>query len=189
MESELLAKRRKSLEEEFFAKENARLRAELQARREREAAREALRTAGVTSPALCDRLIDMGIDAEAVAALALVPLVAVAWADGAIQEREREAILHGARDAGLPQDGPAYQLLQGWLTHAPGQHLLDLWADYVRCLSAELDPERRREFRDQLLGRTRKIAEAAGGFLGLFSKISAREQAVLDQLERAFQTT
>lgn len=189
MESELLAKRRKSLEEEFFAKENERLRAELQARREREAARESLRQAGITSASLCDRLLDVGIDAEAVAALALVPLVAVAWADGELHEREREAVLHAARDAGLRQDGAAYQLLQGWLTHAPDAHLLELWGDYVRSLCAELDAERRREFREQLLGRTRNIAEAAGGFLGLGSKISARERAVLDRLEQAFQTT
>lgn len=186
MESELLAKRRKSLEEEFFAKENARLRRELQTRRERESAREALRIAGITSEPLCDRLLDMGIDAEAVAALALVPLVAVAWADGEIHEREREAILHAARDAGLPENRPAYQLIEGWLTHAPDTHLLELWADYVRCLCAELEPARQREFRDELLGRTRAIAEAAGGFLGLTSKISAKEQAVLDRLAGAF---
>jgi len=186
VEDKGLAERRKSLEEDFFAKENERLRVELRDRRERESLKAGLRLAGITSDPLLDRLIDLGIAGEAVAALGLVPLVAVAWADGTVDDRERDAVLRAARDAGLAEDQPGFQLLRGWLAHAPEAHLLEVWGEYVRALCAELEPDRQREFREQLLGRTRAVAEAAGGFLGLTSKISAREQAVIAELERAF---
>jgi hypothetical protein len=40
--------------------------------------------------------------------------------------------------------------------------------------------------KQDLLGRARGVAEAAGGFLGLGKRISSAEQAVLTELEQAF---
>jgi hypothetical protein len=40
--------------------------------------------------------------------------------------------------------------------------------------------------KQDLLGRARVVAEAAGGFLGLGTRISSAEQAVLTELEQAF---
>ena len=37
------------------------------------------------------------------------------------------------------------------------------------------------------LSRARQVAEAAGGFLGLTSKISGKEEAMLKKLESVFQ--
>jgi hypothetical protein len=36
------------------------------------------------------------------------------------------------------------------------------------------------------MGRAASVAQSAGGILGLGSKVSAKEQAVLDELESAF---
>jgi hypothetical protein len=185
MENELLADRRKALEEEFFRKENERQRAALQARKKRDESKAALRETGIGDDALIDRLLDLGVDAEAVVALELAPLVAVAWADGTLDDRERDAVLRAARHAGVTDDQPASSLLQGWLRQPPAPHLLETWAAYVRDLCAQMTPEARRTFREQLLGRTRAVAEAAGGFLGV-GRVSAKEQAVLAELERAF---
>jgi hypothetical protein len=80
-----------------------------------------------------------------------------------------------ARSARVGRDGGA----------AAAPHLLETWATYVRDLCAQMTPEARRTFREQLLGRTRAVAEAAGGFLGV-GRVSAKEQAVLAELERAF---
>src|SRR4029450_10355631 len=97
MENELLADRRKALEEEFFRKENERQRAALQARKKRDESKAALRETGIGDDALIDRLLDLGVAAEAVVALELAPLVAVAWADGTLDDRERAAVLRAAR--------------------------------------------------------------------------------------------
>jgi hypothetical protein len=186
VESKILEERRHSLEEEFFRKEDERKRQALRARRAREEMHEALRHAGVGSDALRDRLVDEGIGPEAIAALELVPLIAVAWADGHLDDRERAAVLRAARDTGVSEDQAALGVLEGWLASRPAPALLEAWEAYVRELCAPMDVPAKREFRDQLLGRTREVAQAAGSFLGLTSGISAREQAVLERLERAF---
>ncbi len=186
MESKILEDRRHSLEEEFFRKQSEQQRDALKQRKAREDTHEALRAAGVSSAAVRDRLIDAGIDAEAVAGLELVPLIAVAWADDHLDTRERDAVLRAARDSGLTTDQPAHALLQGWLEQAPAPALLDAWEAYIRELCGAMDAAAAREFRDQLLGRTRDVARAAGSLLGITSGISAREQAVLDRLTRAF---
>jgi hypothetical protein len=49
-----------------------------------------------------------------------------------------------------------------------------------------MTPSERQPLRDAVLRQAREVAEAAGGFLGLGSKVSASEQAVLDDLARAF---
>jgi len=43
----------------------------------------------------------------------------------------------------------------------------------------------RTEMRERVLGRARSVAEAAGGFLGLGSKVSEAEEQVLDELDLA----
>ncbi len=42
--------------------------------------------------------------------LSLVPLIAVAWADGEIQDNERTAILQGAHGKGLEEGTAGYEL-------------------------------------------------------------------------------
>ena len=42
-------------------------------------------------------------------ALALIPLVEVAWADESMDDREKEAILAAAADEGLDEQDPSYQ--------------------------------------------------------------------------------
>ena len=54
------------------------------------------------------------------------------------------------------------------------------------ALSAHLDQSSRGALKNELLGRARTVAEAAGGFLGLGNKISAEEARVLDELAAAF---
>ncbi len=56
----------------------------------------------------------------------------------------------------------------------------------VSALSASMDPSERNALRDSVMGKARMVAEAAGGFLGLGNKVSAEEQAVLDELAGVF---
>jgi hypothetical protein len=64
--------------------------------------------------------------------------------------------------------------------------LLAAWKAYVAGLSRTLDVHAKAALKQDLLGRARVIAEAAGGILGLGKRISSAEQAVLTELEQAF---
>lgn len=180
--------RRNELEEKFFREKDAEL---IRAMREKTATmerRKALSEAsGIEHEELLDELHQLEISAETLAALSLVPLVAVAWADGKLDEKEREAVLASATQIGLKDGHPGYDLLEAWLKQKPEKKLASIWHDYIKALCEILSPEAKAELQEDLLGRTRAVAEATGGILGLGSKISKPEQAVLDELGRAFQ--
>ena len=79
----------RALEEAFFAKDNARLLKQMREKKQREELREVVQ---IKDEAFLDRLIELGINPETVLALTLVPLTAVAWADGILEDRERYAV-------------------------------------------------------------------------------------------------
>jgi hypothetical protein len=184
----VLEDRRRSLEEAFFKKEHERLRDRLRQKQEHEEAREALAEAsGLDDQDLLARLAGLGIRAETLAALTLIPLVEVAWADGKIEPRERDAVLRGAESSGIGKDSPSYGLLEIWTRDRPAPELLDSWEAYIRALAKELSADQKWHLEEKVLGRARAVAEATGGFLGLGSKVSAEEEAVLQELAKAFQ--
>lgn len=186
MSKDFLEDRRHALEEAFFAQHNEAL---LRRLREADAAASRRQTiaaaSGITDDAVLDRLMDLGIGSETVAALSVVPLVVVAWADGSIDERERAAILSGAADAGIDKDSPGYEVLGQWLRQPPPPGLLAAWEAYIGAVADTLDRPARRTLRDDLLSRARRVAEAAGGFLGVGRMVSPAENAALKQLEAA----
>ncbi|MGG5886389.1 hypothetical protein ACLF3G_04560 [Falsiroseomonas sp. HC035] len=187
MSHEFLDDRRRALEEAFFAQQT-----EAWRRQQREAAeamtkREALEAAsGITDTAVLDRLLALGLDGSSLAALSVVPLVLVAWADGSLDAKERAALLAAAAEAGVSPQGAGYQALTQWLTAPPSPVLLDAWTDYVRASAARLDAPARAALQAEILGRARRVAMAAGGFLGLVDPVSPAESAVLAKLEAAF---
>lgn len=180
MRGDFLDERRRALEEAFFARHNdeliRRLRAGDPGRTEKERLAE---VSGLHDDALLERLVALGIRGATFAALSLVPLVAVAWSDGTLGERQREAILGAARGAGLGPEGE--QLLSGWLSRPPPPELLPAWTDYVHALG----PEARAVLRRQVMDRATGVAESANGLVGLFNGISPSERAVLDRLNAA----
>ena len=139
----------------------------------------------VDDDGLIDHLIDLGLEPHTVLALQLVPLAAIAWADGTIEPREREAVLKAAAAQGVPPDSVAGKILDSWLMQRPSAELVDAWKRQMRALWPSLSQKERDEIRVAARERARSVAEAAGGFLGLTSKISPQEKAVLDELERA----
>lgn len=178
---------RQSLERAFFPDEAAELRERLRLREAELAAVPALREAsGIADDTLLRRLAGLGIRVETLAALTMIPIVEVAWADGTMDAREREAILAGAESVGIEPESPSHGLLRIWTEDRPAPDLAAAWRDYVAALGAELDLAERGRLRERLLGRARGVARAAGGFLGL-GAVSAEEQRVLEQLERAFE--
>lgn len=185
--SGVLSDRQKALEEEFFRKENQRLIAELRLKRLTDEAKAEMRdVTGIYDEVVLDKLVELGIGTETLAAMTLVPLVEVAWADGKMEEKERAAILRGASEQGVADGSPSYALLQDWLDRRPPPRLLAAWREYVGALCDEMLPEQRRALKTDVLARARAVAEAAGGFLGLGNKVSREEEQVYRVLESAF---
>ncbi|MAE97231.1 MAG: hypothetical protein CL910_21480 [Deltaproteobacteria bacterium] len=143
---------------------------------------------GLTDLQLVDRLVGLGIRPSTLTALALVPLIEVAWADGHMDAKEREAILAGARATGLEPESPSYRLLRIWTRERPAPALVEAWQDFVRETVGELSEGEREQFRARLMERATDVASAAGGILGLTSKISRSERRVLAELDRSFES-
>jgi hypothetical protein len=185
--SESMDQRRRALEDAFFAEQDRKLRDKLVAADQTAARRTALtETSGITDPQVLDRLMALDIGPETLAALSLVPLVLVAWADGTIEDKERTAVLKAAAEGHVAQGSTGYELLAGWLKQPPPAALFETWSHYTKAVAAPLDAAHRAGLRDELLGRAKRVAESAGAFLGLGTAVSAAEAAVLRKLEAAF---
>jgi hypothetical protein len=78
-------------------------------------------------------------------------------------------------------------LLVEWLRQRPSAQVVEHWRQYVGAASRDLSPPEREQLRTGVLRLAEDVAKAAGGFLGLGSKISKQEQAVLDEISQAFE--
>jgi hypothetical protein len=180
----ILGDRGRSLEDEFFRREDQRLVAKLKELKEAEATRESLtKASGISDPAVLDRLLKLGIRAETIAALAVVPLAEVAWADGSLDTKERRAI---AERSGVTKGSAAESLLEAWLDRRPDPSLLTAWTEMVKGMKAQLSPEDAQRLKTGLLERARAVADASGGMFGIGSKVSKAEEDMLKKLEAAF---
>jgi hypothetical protein len=183
-----LDKRTKELEDAFFLKQDQKLIEELRKMKALEETKENLRQAScIHDDRILEKLVELDIQAEMVAALTAVPLIEVAWADGQVDDKEREAILNAAGESGIELSSNCHSLLTQWLTHKPDPKLMEAWTHYIEGLCAAMKEEDRERLKKDLLDRARRVAEASGGFLGLASKISAQERNMLKQLEQAFE--
>lgn len=181
-----LEERGRALENQFYEKENQQKLAAMKEKLESQETREELRKAsGMSDDAVLDRLVALGLKANTIAALSLVPLIAVAWADGMIQENERSAILQGAHGKGLEQGSDGYELLQTWLSKKPDEQLFEAWESYIKALASQLNDEQNRLLKNQIVGFAKLVATSAGGILG-FGKVSGTEEKVLNRIEAAF---
>jgi hypothetical protein len=187
MSQDKIHERGQSMEEEFFRREDEKLVAKLRAAQAKENARDALsRVTGITSAKVLDELGDLGITSEKVAALSVYPLVEVAWADGEIDAKERAAVLAYAADHGIARGSAENALLEAWIDKKPPMQFGAAWARLVHGLCESLPPAEVETLRSKLLDRARGVAGASGGVLGIGSKVSKAESAVLEKLERAF---
>ena len=187
-DQKILGERGRALEEEFFRKEDQRLTAKLRELKAKEASREELsRISGIKNTAILDRLVELGIHAETLVALSIVPLAEVAWADGAIDAKEEQAILDGAAKAGVTPGSTSHDLLKSWLERRPEPRLLTAWIHMVQGINENLTAEQVEALRAGLVERVQAVARASGGVLGV-SKVSSAEAEMIRQLESAFRT-
>ncbi len=188
MTDDFLADRRNALVDEFFKKEEAKkltkYRMELAAQKTRE---ELRRASAISDEGLLDQLTKIGLSADTLTALALAPLVHVAWADGKLQSKERDAILRAAASKGVDGNAPAAHLLNAWLSEAPKppDALFATWKAYIGALKKVLEPDQLLRLETQVVGFAKEVAAAAGGFLGV-GAVSSSEKRALGEIEAAF---
>lgn len=181
---EILRDRGRSLEDEFFRRQDKRLLERLAELNVARATREELaKASGITDPAVLDKLTQLGIRAQTVAALSLVPLVEVAWADGSLDAKERRAIVERAEVA---PDSTAGSLLEAWLDRRPDPELLNAWTLMIHAMAEQLPAADVARLKVGLLDRAHAVAGATGGLFGVGSRVSASEAAMLARLEAAF---
>jgi hypothetical protein len=137
---------------------------------------------GISDEGMLRILTDLDIETSVLTALSLVPLVEVAWADGRMNPEERAAILDASGDHGISPDSSAHALLASWLEHLPRPELFEAWRSYIEAVFEPLTPGERQELRTGLVERARRVAEAAGGILGV-GAISGSERLVLARLD------
>lgn len=175
--------RRQALEDEFFHRVDEKLLKAMRAKTAAESSRKQLEAeTGITDTELLDELLAAGTSAKSVAAISLVPLVLVAWADGKVESEEREQILQSARDQGIAIDTPAATLLEHWLSSKPKRQLGETWKHFITAVISQMGVESRKTLRNDLIARATAVARASGGVLG-FGKISSEQRRVLSELE------
>jgi hypothetical protein len=178
--------RRRALEDSFFHDRDKLLLEKMKMELETiEAHKHLAHVSGILDEQVLANLVKAGVRAETLAAITLIPLVEVAWADGAMSDEEREAVLKAAAETGINPGSAAHGLLEQWLRVRPDVRIKASWKEYVRELAKMMPADAIATMRENLIGRARRVAEATGGFLGLTSKISQVEQAALDEFERA----
>lgn len=177
-----------TLEDVFFMQRDQEL---LRARQEMAkiaATKEALSSAsGITDDGTLSVLMNAEIRPETLAALMLVPLIEVAWADGEIQPKELDAIMRSAEEHGVGKGSPAHMMLTKWLRNRPPKEMIGSWVGYIDGLRRRLRPEELALMQHALLDSAGAVAAAAGGFLGLTDPVSANERKILDLMRSAFE--
>ena len=180
--------RRHHLEDAFFSSRDAKLIEQLQLMEKMKESKEALRkVSNIKNEAVLEKLVSLDVRPEMLVPLAMVPLLEIVWADGTVDDEEREAILKAVVDAGFDKSSVNYAVIENWLTHRPPAKLLSVWLHYTQGLCENLSGKEKKDFCKELVDQATAVAESSGGFLGLGNKISKAEQKVIDTLKTAFE--
>ena len=185
MTDDALGDRGKALENAFFKAEELNRIEKLKESADRSKKIDSLRSAsGIKNIELLEHLLDLNLTSDTLAAVSLVPLIHVAWADGDVDDKEKDAILKSASEKGVDKSTDAYELLGNWLTKEPG-NIFDIWKEYVSELISGWNDTKKEELGRDVLERAKEIAEAAGGIMGI-GATSKEEAHALNQIKSVF---
>ena len=176
-----LGVRRGGNEESYFRLRDAALVQKMRARLEqREAASAIAKHGEVDDPEIAAAFVGLGITLETLPIVHLVPLIAVAWADGEMQTLERDLLRKAAASRGL--DGAAMELFKSMLKKAPSTELLDASIDYIKHVLAALPADQAERAHADFKNLSWRIADASGGFLGWIGRVEQEEREILQEL-------
>jgi len=178
----------KSLEADYFNRQERELLEKLRLKGQRERARKELAEAtGVSDEKTLNELLELGFDRSTVSLLHLVPLVEVAWAEGFITDRERALIVEAAAARGVSEGAAGWELVTGWLDHRPEEAFFRTATSVIAAMLDSLEPVPRQSSQKDLLELCSLVAGASGGILGFGNKVSQSEQALIERITRELQ--
>jgi hypothetical protein len=186
MDKDIFKERERSLEEGYFRQHEAKLIEKLRERAKVDEIVEALAVKLQTDdPALLRRIMALGVTLDTGAAFLLAPLVQVAWAEGAVTDREREKVLRIATERGVDSSSPAYTQLQEWLRTRPADAVFDAAIETIKTGLSVLTPAERADRVKRIVNTCREVASTSGGLgrlLGLGTGVSSEEESILDAM-------
>ena len=172
--------RGRALEEAFFQKRDQELLEKMRGELESfEESRKLAHVSGIVQDQVLMNLVKAGIKAQTLAAVTTIPMVEVAWCDGAVNAAERSAILNAAANMGIKPGTAPHDLLERWLVDRPDSRIVAAWKEYVQELAKLMPKDTIEAMHKNVIDRCVKVAEAAGGFVGIH-RISKIEQATID---------
>lgn len=123
----------------------------------------------------------LGVDEHSWPAVAFLPLVQVAWADGEVQDAERAHIGRLLDAAALPGDGA--ELVRSWLNHRPSRGFFGRGHVVLDALARRGGLGDGAMAADDIVSACEAVAKAAGGLLGGVGAVEPRERTVLAEVK------
>jgi hypothetical protein len=186
MDKDMFKERERSLEEEYVRRHEAKLLEKLRERGKLEEIAAALAAKlQVDNPELLRRIVALGVTLDTGAAFMLAPLVQIAWAEGAVTDRERETVLRLAEERGVEKGSPAHAQLLEWLRVRPADEFFGAAVEAIKAGLMVLSPEERADRVKRIVEACHQVAAASGGLsrlLGLGTGVSGEEESILDTI-------
>ncbi len=153
-------------EERYFRERDAEKREALRKKMAKEGAdvEERRKIAATTGAdmSVVDRIKALGFDGDSARIFDLMPLVAVAWADGKIQKGERAKILGLLDSRGITEDSEAFSTMASMLEQRPDDTFMRETMDALRDVVGD-EHDKTASIVDLCI----EVAAASGGLLGL----------------------
>ena len=165
-------------EDEYFLHQDREARRALREKLAANAKAGGTAAAGASEADVLQRFRDLGITDAQAPALHLMPLVAVCWADGVVQKRERAAVFKAAKAHGIEPSSEAGRFLVTVLEEEPDPAFFDAVKSNLKALLAARGVQP-----NSLLESSRAVAASAGGFFGFSDSISDEEKQAIADLE------
>ena len=171
-------------EDAYFRKKDAELIEELRRKfREQQDRERFANEVGVHDEQILKTLDELGFSRDTVMMLHLVPLVQVAWSDGAVTDAERAKIYEVAALRGVTPGTPGYAMLEKLLDNRPSDRAFEVCWQVIRAMMAAWPEEKRRDFEVSLPSYAAEVASVSGGLLG-YRATSPEEKAELERVAR-----
>ncbi|MEM7156076.1 MAG: TerB family tellurite resistance protein [Myxococcota bacterium] len=127
---------------------------------------------------LAERIKALGFSGDTAKVFDLLPLVHVAWADGSIQKSERAAILRVLELRSVAPGTEGFTLIESLLEERPSDQYMTQSLAVLKELLAQGDGNQGAA----IVELCQDVATAAGGFLGLGSKVSGEERELIERI-------
>ena len=185
MSKDIFQKRGMYLEEEYHRKKEFELLEKLKGVFQKKMDKDSLREAsGVTNEQLLDRMVEIQLKGEMMAAFQLYPLVEIAWADGDLSESEARSVLTAGEEHGIRPGTKAHEMLEQRLHKGPDPEVRKIWFLYADELRKNLTPNELTTFRTDLLERARAVVASTGHLERLLVDVGG-ERRILAAIEKA----